>query len=322
MELQQDSDDALMQAIKGLVRGDWEELQSTLYPHGEVSISGTRAKLRAHYIVSDPNGRQRLRALAKQLAQQIILFCIPRSRIDEARNAGPGHQAQEYSQLYIDAQKLFTTTQKKTGEGSELLLYALLEKSLGIPQVLSKMSFKTNSEMHIHGTDGVHAKLLDNGDLALYWGEAKMYEDVSGAITSCFNSLAPYLLGEGDEDEDDLFLFRHYADTGDRAVTIKLLEYFNNKSMKSAQVEIRGACLIGFTVEDYPRLPREIEDFQKGIDYAIGEWAEKIGGRIQTKNIANFEIEVFAVPVPSAQDFRDAVMLALGIKPPEQKGKA
>jgi hypothetical protein len=37
------------------------------------------------------------------------------------------------------------------------------------------MSLKTSREMHVHGTDGIHARMEDDGRLALYWGESKLH---------------------------------------------------------------------------------------------------------------------------------------------------
>ena len=44
---------------------------------------------------------------------------------------------------------------------------------------------KTDSRMHVHGTDGVHGKLLDDGRLALYWDEAKVCDDAARAVRKC-----------------------------------------------------------------------------------------------------------------------------------------
>lgn len=321
MTVVDEQNEALMEAIEGLVRGEWAELESTLHPYDEVRIDGTRAIVRTHYLISDASGRHRMNALASQLAQQIILFCIPRTAIDNARNTPAHMQAQAYAQLQISAQKLFTQTQATTGEGAELLLYSLLEKSLRIPQIMSKMSFKTSTEMHIHGTDGIHAKLLDNGDLALYWGEAKMYDSASSAIASCFSSIEPFLTGQGEEDEQDLFLMNHYLDPANEEIKVRLLEYFDNGSPKSANVEVRGACLIGFTIKDYPRVPRELEDFRKAIEKSVTGWIKLIEKRITDRQLTGFEIEIFVIPVPSAQEFRDSVLRALGLKPREPKPK-
>lgn len=307
-------DDALTLAasLERLVRGGWDELESSIVQFDtDADIPGTRAVLRCHFLRSDPNGAPRLNALANQLADQVVHFCIPRTDLLEAQALPPDRSAQAISRLARDAQKLFTQTQLKTGEGAELLLYALLEKQLGIPQVLSKMSLKTSTEVHYHGADGVHAQLLDNGDLAVYWGEAKMYESVDEAMADCLTSLNPYL--NGTAYEQDVFLIRHFADTGNEQLTARLLEYFDDGSLKSANVEMRGACLIGFTHASYPKLPRELEAVREEVEALLKKWNKSMATRLGNRNLTSHAIEVFFLPVPSAQGFRDAIKRALNI---------
>lgn len=302
----------LADALARIVRGGWDEIESSVVEFGSATpVDGTRATLRCHFLRSDPNGRARLESMARQLADQVVHYCIPRSELIEAQSLPPDRVGPAVTRLARQAAKLFTQTQLKTGEGAELLLYVLLEKQLGIPQVLSKMSLKTNTEVQYHGADGVHARLLENGDLALYWGEAKMYENVSDAMSDCMDSLAPYLLGNAHE--QDVYLIRHFADTGLELLTATLLEYFEDGSLKSADVEMRGACLIGFSHENYPSLPREFEAVREEIDAMVLKWQKALSIRLKNRGLERFVIEVFFVPVPSAQGFRDAIKRELGI---------
>lgn len=62
------------------------------------------------------------------------------------------------------------------------------------------MTLKTNSQMPVHGADGVHVRYCpETARLFLYWGESKMYGDVGAAInaaaTSIAKSLGPEELG-------------------------------------------------------------------------------------------------------------------------------
>ena len=66
-----------------------------------------------------------------------------------------------------------------------------------MPQLLCKMSLKTNAAMHVHGADGIHGAVLPNGNLGLCWGEAKLHANVTKAIDACFESLAPFLTDYG-----------------------------------------------------------------------------------------------------------------------------
>lgn len=304
---------SLIEAVQRLVRGGWDEVASSLVIYGEpIAVEGTRSIVRCHFLRSDPLGTPRLKALAQQLANQIVNYCIPRTKIEEVGQLSLGRQIPEITRLANEAARLFTQTQVKTGEGAELLLYALLEKGLQIPQVLSKMSLKTSTEMQYHGADGVHAKLLDNGDLAVYWGEAKLYESVANAMTDCMDSIAPYLAGTAHE--QDVFLIRHYADAGNAEVTARLLEYFDDKSMLSANVEMRGACLIGFVHENYPKLPREEASVKEELDKVLSSWAESTKKRLENRSLTKHAIEVFFFPMPSVEEFRKAIKAELRIE--------
>ncbi len=279
--------------------------------HGPKSvINGTRANFRCHFIRSDANDAPRIKALAEQLALEVLFHCIPRSDVVHMRALADGNdQLRESTRLAKKAAALFTTKQPSSGEGGELLLYALLEQGLGVPQILSKMSLKTNPEVQVHGTDGVHAKILDSGNLALYWGEAKIWDSLSSAIADCFDSITPYLLGEAVE--QDTWLIKHYADLGDDELKSRVLEYFDNSNPKSANVEVRGACLIGFTQADYPVLPKSATELQEQLDASICKWQSSVSRKILNSKIESYELEIFFLPVPSADDFRKAIMGAI-----------
>jgi hypothetical protein len=307
-------------ALVRIIRGGWDELQSSIVEFGVATeLADTRTTIRCHYLISDPNGRPRIEALARQLADQVIHYCIPRSELAKAQALPPDRSAPAVARLARDATKLFTQTQLKTGEGAELLLYMLLEKHLLIPQVLSKMSLKTSREVQYHGADGVHAKILDNGDLAVYWGEAKLYESLPEAMSDCLDSLAPYLLGNAHE--QDVFLVRHFADTGDAVLTERLLDFFDDGSANSARVEMRGACLIGFDHDDYPCMPRDLAKVEDAVTAALADWHKRFRLRVKYRKLERFVIEVFFVPVPNVQQFRDAIKRELGIPIVKPKDK-
>lgn len=302
----------LIDAVQQLVRGGWNEVESSLIAYGDpIQLEGTRSTVRCHFLRSDPLGNPRLNVLAQQLASQIVHYCIPRTEIEKIGQLSFDRQVPEITRLANEAARLFTQTQVKTGEGMELLLYALLEKGLQIPQVLSKMSLKTSTEMQYHGADGVHAKVLVNGDLAIYWGEAKLYGSIAHAMTDCLDSIAPYLTGSAYE--QDVFLIRHYADTGNAEVTARLLEFFDNNSLLSAHVEMRGACLIGFVHENYPSLPSDKDKVKEELDAALSAWAKSTRNRLENRTLTRHSIEVFFFPVPSVEEFRKAIKTALRI---------
>lgn len=303
----------LRASIASLVRGDATKFDSVLVAHGDPhSVPDTGCSIRAHYVRADANGRPRLQALSRQLAKQIVKFCIPRTDVAKARLMSDDDREEELSRLTLDAQRLFTTSQPKTGEGGELLLYTLLEFYLGIPQILSKMSLKTNTELQVNGSDGLHAQITASGALALYWGESKIYDDFGAALTSCFDSVAPFLRQEGAE-RQDVYLMQHFADTGDLQLTRALIDYFDDDLPQSASVELRAGCLIGFPLDDYPHMPDVNNTHQDTLDRYVREWETKVNRRLTQHGLTGFQIELFIVPLPSAADFRTEMKKALNL---------
>lgn len=306
----------LVAAVDRMARGTSDNLDGLLVTVGDpVTLGGTRATCRCHFVRKDPHGRPRIRALAERLAEGVLDYCVPRSRITEAADylaaTGSSHKL---VRLAEEAKALFTT-QEKSGEGGELLLYTLLETVLRIPQILCKMPLKTNPRMHVHGTDGIHARALPNGNLALYWGESKLHATVNSAIDDCFESVAPFLLDmEGNVADRDLLLVRDNLDAGAAEVTAALIKFFSQDEPEAAQLEVRAACLVGFSLDDYPDpLEDSGTEIREEVAGAIAKWHERIGNRVDHHLLQEFELEVFCVPVPSVDDFRAAMRDALGL---------
>jgi hypothetical protein len=202
----------------------------------------------------------------------------------------------------------------KSGESGELLLYFLLETALGIPQVLCKMPLKTNTQMHVHGTDGVHVKALPNGNLALYWGESKLYADVNSAIASCFESVAPFLTDDQVTIvERDLLLIRDNLDAGAEEVTQALIKYFMEETEESAKVEVRAACLVGFSYDNYPNPHDDQGEIAHEVEEAMQKWHDRVLKAVNHHKLESFEIELFCVPLPCVDKFRSAIRDRLGL---------
>lgn len=299
----------LVESVARLARGEPSTLEGLLVAVGEPrSVAGTRVACRTHFVARDGNGRVRLDALAEYLALGIVDYCIPRSRSRRAHDAyiRTGSTV-EIVRLTEEARGLFTALER-SGEAGELLLYTLLETVLGVPQILCKMPLKTNSQMHVHGTDGIHAKVLEDGGLALYWGESKLHATVNSAIDEAFASLAPFLLDEGPgAARRDLMLLRDNLDTGMDEVTAALIRYFDGSGL-SARLEVRAACLVGFDLADYPSPHAEDgEAIAEAVNKSIESWVSRVGARVAQHDVTTFEIEVFLVPLPSVEAFRKSM---------------
>jgi hypothetical protein len=305
-----------MQAVNSLARGEPDSVKAFFHTVGkDTIIDETKTTCRIHWLVDDGNERPRLQALAARLAIEVVDYCIPRERLQQAmtdfKRSGSSSQLMR---LQAEARSYFSGL-LSSGEGGELLLFFLMESGLGIPQILCKMPLKTNSNMMIHGVDGVHAKALPNGNLAVYWGESKIYGNFQQAASECFTSIAPYLKDEGGGPlTRDIMLVRDYLNAEQSELSIKLAAYFTDDSPERQKLEVRGACLIGFTHENFKTpFSEDGQSVTAEVVELIAGWHRGIKSRVINREIEVFEIEFFCLPIPSADDFRRYMREALGI---------
>jgi hypothetical protein len=170
-------------------------LIKTLAP--STTCGGGHITIRAHYLPFR-NGKPRVGELLDVIRGYICNFAMSRAEIDSVHQKVSAMTPQErmvaYNKLRDDAADLFIKAQISTnrnGECGELLLYLLTEWILDAPQILAKMSMKTNASMPVHGSDGIHIKYDEALDkLIFFWGEAKLHATVNGAMASAVSSIA------------------------------------------------------------------------------------------------------------------------------------
>jgi hypothetical protein len=309
-------DQWLVNAIARLPRNEKRSLEPYLITAGTpVVLDTTRTTCRYHFVRVNPNGHVQMHKLVTMLADQIVDYCIPRSRILEAQKSfAETRSTEKILRLQHESRELFVRMDK-SGEGGEILLYALLEVALGLPQIVCKMPLKTNREVHFHGIDGIHVKALENGNLAVYWCESKLHADVKSAMNSALASVAPFLLDAGGGAASrDVLLIRDHADTADPKLTDVLVRYFTSDTIESSMVEFRGACLVGFSLDAYADYFDETNArLRDDIEEQISEWTDRVRQTLLIRNLAAFEIEVICVPLPSVDEFRSAFREAVGI---------
>jgi hypothetical protein len=199
-----------------------------------------------------------------------------------------------------------------------MLLFLLAERFLKLPQILCKMDLKTDSRMHYHGADGVYAKVTTEGILKLYWGESKIYKDPGAAIRECLSSLAPFLIEpdhEGAERERDLILLADKADLSKPEVTDALKVFFDKNSPQSKRVRYCGVALVGFDAAFYPsdQVQAVADAIADAARLELESWRTTIGQRLTTEKLEQVEIELFCLPLPSAEGFRAAFLTAMGV---------
>lgn len=140
----------------------------------DIELDGTKTTVHCYAPTLDGNGRMRINLLAQFLRDRVVEYAIPRRTLEAAQaEFNATESPAEIVRLHEKAKRLFTDL-KNTGEGGEILLFALAEAVFNLAQILCKMSPKTSTLMHYHGADGVYASGDREGRLNLYWGESKL----------------------------------------------------------------------------------------------------------------------------------------------------
>ena len=276
-------------------------------------MTDSRTTVRTHFLAFDPNGQPVAQQLANTMGNALLDFAIPRSRIKRAwtlyQQTGSSDQI---AALQAEARDLLVKSDT-SGEGGELLLFLLMERILGYPQILSKMPLKTSESMHVHGSDGVHASLQDDGILDLYWGESKLYQNSSQAFTDCFESIAPFLDPvQYETRKRDLLLVREHLNVDDEEVVARLIRYFDETNPESIKVRWNGVCLVGFDVINYPNVAAAVDAELTKITAQVERWQRAILNRVDENNLLTVAIDVFCIPVPSVMQLRQAVRARVG----------
>jgi hypothetical protein len=309
------------EAIERLLISSDGEINSRLEKISiEFEIEKTKAIGHCYCIKLDANGNVRWKDLVDFMIEQIIDYTIPRKEIIEAKEyfIRTGSTS-KIVRLKEKASNLFANI-KKTGEGGEMLLYILTKEFLKLPQLISKMSLKTSGNVHYHGVDGIHVK-YDNvsNSLVLYWGESKMYSNISTALKDCFKSLKGFLLdtlGAQSVQERDLELITANlnANVMDDNLEKLLVRYFDKDDDLSNNIKYKGICFVGFDCKQYPDKPlsKKIDEVKKEITNELASWKKTVSSKIlEHPNLDLFEISVFLIPFPSVKEFRDYFLKTL-----------
>lgn len=305
--------------LTSVLTGDPEALDVHLtLVNRDVLLDGHGVRIHCHCLTVDANGRLQPHRLAEFMRNAVVDYAIPASKLAEAKARDHKYNSTEAVAELIERAKRSFTDLANTGEGGEMLLYLLAERFLKLPQILCKMDLKTDTRQHYHGADGVYAGVTPDGILKLYWGESKIYKEASAAIRDCLSSLAPFLVEpdhEGSERERDLMLLSDKADLSDPSLTQALRKYFDKSSVMSKRVEYCGVALVGFDASFYPKedakaVATQIVDASRS---ELSVWVKRVGERLKAERLEQVHIELFCIPLPSADAFRAAFLKAMGI---------
>lgn len=260
--------------------------------------------------------------LCEKLVNRVTSFCMTREdrRKAKALDAQSEYETAATDALNKRARRLFiqaTSSSTRSGEGGELLLFILAEEYLGAPLLVSKMRLKTNTQMPVYGSDGIHAAWdADAGALVLYIGESKLHASLNGAIADALKSISELASDKGNRYQHELSLAQAHSDLDGMPDEMKaeMLLYLDPwNSIQSTQRIDKYAVLVGFDEKAYSELvgtPRgQVENkFKELYAKTIRPTMEHTQTKLVEKGIDLGSVEFFFFPVPSVETLRQTFL--------------
>lgn len=269
---------------------------------------------------------------------RIIDFCLPRERVRKAQLAVSTGDTKPMLDLADEAKSLFVHAKKKnpkSGEPAEVVLFTLLEGLVDAPRLVAKMRLKTNPNMEVHGSDAIHMKYdAASESLTLYWGEAKLYKELSSALDEIAASIKGFREYNPDTNgiqrEFDINLVQSHPDLDSpesQATKNALLAYFDPYTEYSNQIREIHACL---AIWDWDfckllgTLPQDkAEETFKGkylerIETACSLFIEKI----KKQGLDKLRFHFFLIPVVDIISFRKRFCEKVGLPFDSASGEA
>jgi hypothetical protein len=277
------------------------------------------------YFPAISHGKPKILELVSTILDYVTTFALSRAQADSLMESYGTISADEFrvrcERLQREAIALFIRAQKatnRTGEAGELLLYLLTEWILKAPQILAKMGLKTNRDMPVHGTDGIHIGYShEKKSFCFYWGESKLFEDVNTAISRAAKSIKTALKPQSMEHEISL-VARNINAAGlsqeEQSLVLSFLDPYGSENYNK-RVDVI-TCLIGFNFDAFDKLDQNSDEQQFRL-FALAklqEIAPHFSKALKSAGIRNQPIEVFFFPVPSVQDLRDLFQAKIGWK--------
>ena len=99
---------------------------------------------------------------------------------------------EEYAQITKASSKNINLTYNKLGEIGEIVLYGIMRKYYSAFKLVPKIFYKQNKNMYAQGFDSVHIT-LENEDILLWLGEAKLWKNIKDAMTNVYETLKNHL---------------------------------------------------------------------------------------------------------------------------------
>ena len=271
---------------------------------------------------------------AKFIYDKIIRYCIPRSKFQAAmKKLNETGDERHITELHDVARNLFVKSLKERGaqlgEPGELIAFIILEAFFNAPQIACKMFLKTSEKMPVHGSDSVHIRMSNDGKkLELFWGEAKLYSELSTALDKALNSISEFINGKKDSADPrvprdrDIDIIKNHPNIESEDMKSALLKYFDPYESESNYWKEIYTCMVGFDFSLYDKLKdvqeKDVEDyFRKNYIERIKSACRLFEDKIKSCNLKELEFAFILLPFKSLENFRNEFYKLLGIKKEE-----
>lgn len=250
--------------------------------------------------------------MQNSLLEVIITFALDRRTIQRYE------ENKQYAKLHNEARSKFKNAEQNKGELGEILLYTLLEGHLRAPQILSKMSMKTNSNDYVKGSDGIHfVKVKNSNRYHLIYGESKLYKNLSQAFETAFESISRFSSSENVNTRNfELSLIRtqidnEIIDEKDQELVVKIL--YPSEEQADFAVSDAFGIFIGFEidVEEERNLYSEdnFEIFIKDkINSLINNKIPTIERKINNHELTNKNFYIYLMPFTDIDKSREEIL--------------
>lgn len=176
-----------------------EKFLDLFYKEIECDVPDTHSKLNLH-ILKIENNQFCYDELIKQLGNHMIPFALSKKEIKEFE------KDRRYFELVEKAGSKFRDYNVNEGEAGELLLFCFLESHLNAPKILTKLEIKLSSNDYAKGSDGIHLLELTPKNYQLIFGESKLEQKLTTAISNAFKSINDFLTRKKNNIYDEIGL--------------------------------------------------------------------------------------------------------------------
>jgi hypothetical protein len=316
-----------LETILSAFRQDYSKLSTRIREvQHDVTCECEGVNLRIHY-PSFRQGKATIGEFVDLVSLHITPFALSRAEIAKVYDLHGTLSVAEFHQRCTELDQTALSLFKKAaevtgrnGEAGELILYLFTEWILGAPQIIAKMALKTNPEMPVHGSDGVHVRFCKKTSrLLIYWGESKLYTDVNAAITEAVKSVTEAFSNE--KMSHEIALVKRNIDFVGLDVVAKteLLKFLDPMEEEYNNRHDVVTCLIGFDFDGFAQVSatdcdQAEEKFIALAKSKLSAVAPSVAEKLKAAGLGTEHVEIFFLPVPSVQKLRDLFQAKIGWK--------